>query len=307
VASRGPRATVKGSVPESIRLGRVGVSFTPFVLLAAEAERAAVQELEGWGYGALWVGEGVGTREAFTHASTLLSWTQDMVVSTGIASIYARDAMAMACAATTLADAFPKRFVLGVGVSHAPSVQERGHVYTTPIETMRAYLDAMAASPYKPADPAQAAPVLLAALAPGMLRVARDRADGVHSFLVPPEHTALARSILGPKAFLAPHQAVLLEADTSEARRLGREHISYYLKFAAYQKNLLRLGFTATDLEGGGSDRLVDALIAWGGRSAVLSRLQAHLDAGANHVCVQAIGPSPLETLQQLAEPLQQL
>jgi len=297
---------VKAKSAEAINAGRFGVYFGPFVLLGARAEREAALALETMGYGALWVGEGVGTRESFSHVSTLLSWTRQMVVATGIASIYARDPMAMANGARTLADAFPDRFVLGVGVSHALSVAARGHAYEAPIQKMRSYLAGMGEAAYKPAEPAHAAPVVLAALGPRMLRVARDHGCGAHSFLVPPEHTAVARRILGHDAFLAPEQAVLLETDASEARRVGRDHVAYYVKFDAYQRNLARMGFTQSDFEEG-SDRLVDALVAWGGEDVLCDRVQAHLSAGANHVCIQALGPSPLETLGRLAAPLQEL
>ena len=263
-----------------------------------------MRELEQLGYGALWFGEGVGTRESFAQAATLLAWTSRIVVATGISNIYARDPMAMANGARALADAYPDRFLLGVGVSHAPSVAERGHSYASPIETMRTYLDAMDAAPYRPVAPARPPLRVLAALGPRMLELAAERAWGAHPYFTPVEHTAFARKTLGDGPLLAPEQGFLLNNDPAEARAAARAHMGYYLALDNYRNNLLRLGFSEEDVAGDGSDRLVDAIVAWGDVESVTARVKAHLDAGADHVCVQALGPDPLEELRQVAPSL---
>jgi probable F420-dependent oxidoreductase len=236
-----------------------------------------------------------------THAATLLAWTSRIVVATGISNIYARDPMAMANGARALADAYPERFLLGVGVSHAPSVADRGHRYAAPIETMRAYFDAMDAALYRAVAPAQPAPRVLAALGPRMLELAAERAWGAHPYFTPVEHTAFARKTLGDGPLLAPEQGFLLNTDPVEARAAARTHMGYYLVLDNYRNNLLRLGFSEDDVAGGGSDRLVDAIVAWGDADAVAGRVKAHLEAGADHVCVQALGPDPLEELRRVA------
>jgi probable F420-dependent oxidoreductase len=288
-------------------LGRIGVWLGPLGLKAADETRGIVEELEQLGYGAIWFGEGVGTKEAFTQATTLLCWTERVVVATGIANIYARDPMAMANGARVLVDAFPGRFLLGVGVSHAPSVADRGHVYDKPIATMRAYLDAMDAALYRPEGPTERPPRVLAALGPRMHELSAERADGAHPYFTPPEHTATARKVLGDEPLLAPEQAFVLETDPAEARRVARQHMEYYLRLDNYRNNLLRLGFEEADFEGGGSDRLVDAIVAWGDVEAVRARVAEHLDAGGDHVCVQAVGPEPLEELRRVASTLLEL
>lgn len=287
-----------------MEIGRIGVWLGGLSLRAANEEREAVRELEQLGFGALWFGEGVGTRESFAQAATLLAWTSRIVVATGISNIYARDPMAMANGARALADAYPDRFLLGVGVSHAPSVAERGHSYASPIETMRTYLDAMDAAPYRPVAPARPPLRVLAALGPRMLELAAERAWGAHPYFTPVEHTAFARKTLGDGPLLAPEQGFLLNSDPAEARATARAHMGYYLALDNYRNNLLRLGFSEEDVAGDGSDRLVDAIIAWGDVESVTARVKAHLDAGADHVCVQALGPDPLEELRKVAPSL---
>jgi probable F420-dependent oxidoreductase len=282
-------------------MGPIGVWLGPLARIPAGAEQEAAQELESLGYSALWPGEGVGTREPFAHAALLLSWTRSAVVATGIASIYARDAMASAAGAATLAEAYPGRFVLGLGVSHAPLVAQRGSTYGRPLAAMRGYLDALDAAPYRAAAPERPAPVVLAALGPRMLDLARERSAGAHPYFVPVEHTAFARERLGPGPLLAPEQAVVLERDASAARARAREHMRGYLGLPNYRRNLERLGFGEEDLDGQGSDRLVDAIVAWGDAEAIAARVHAHLDAGADHVAVQALGDDALAQLRELA------
>jgi probable F420-dependent oxidoreductase len=287
-----------------MQLGRVGAWLGPLSLRSAAETREFAPELEELGYSALWFGEGVGTKECFTQASTLLSWTKRAVVATGILNIYARDPMAAANGAKTLADAYPGRFLLGIGVSHAPSVATRGHEYAKPLGTMNAYLDAMEAAAFRAPEPAEAAPVVLAALGPKMLQLSAARTRGAHPYFTPPEHTAMAREVMGEGPLLLPEQAFLLDSDPDSARAKAREHMSYYLGLDNYRRNLLRLGYAEDELENGGSDRLVDAIVAWGDVEAVRDRVAAHLDAGADHVCVQAVGDDPLAELRRAADAL---
>jgi probable F420-dependent oxidoreductase len=172
---------------------------------------------------------------------------------------------------------------------------------------MRSYLDAMEEASFRGVEPAEPAPCVLAALGPKMLGLAAERIRGAHPYFTPPEHTAMAREVMGEGPLLAPEQAFVLESDPGRARATAREHMSYYLALDNYRRNLLRLGFGEDELEGGGSDRLVDAIVAWGDVDAVRDRVKAHLDAGADHVCVQAVGADPLEELRRVAPSLREL
>ena len=218
-----------------------------------------------------------------------------MVIATGIANIWARDPMTMTAAQFTLAEAYPERFLLGLGVSHARLVKGRGHQYQLPFTAMRHYLDGMdeAACAYRAIKPAVQPPRVLAALGPRMLALAAERARGAHPYLVTPDYTAKARNILGPGRWLLPEQAVVLESNPDQARTIARRHISRYLDLPSYTNNWRRLGFTDDDLAGQGSDRLVDAVVAWGDMEAVRARVKDHLDAGADHVCVQVFDAEP--------------
>jgi probable F420-dependent oxidoreductase len=285
-------------------LGKVGVWLGSIALEPSAVECAAVRELEELGYGSAWFGESPFNREAFAHAATLLGATERIVVATGIATIWARDAIAMANGRDALAEAFPGRFLLGMGVSHRALAAARDTQYATPLSDMRAYLDGMAAAQYRMPAPPEPAPVVIAALAPKMLALAAERTDGVHPYLVTPAHTALAREAIGPGKLLLPEQAVCLETDPGVARAAGREHLSVYLRFENYVDNWRRLGFEEADVADGGSDRLVDALVAWGDEDAIAARVQEHLDAGADHVPIQAVGADPLGQLRRLAPAL---
>jgi probable F420-dependent oxidoreductase len=228
-------------------------------------------------------------REALTNAALLLAATERMV----IASIWARDPVVMAAAQRTLSEAYPGRFVLGVGVSHAPIVQARGHHYQRPLGTMRAYLDAMDAAPWQGPPPTEAPPRVLAALGPRMLALASERAAGALLYNTPPQTTAWARSVLGSGPLLAAEQAVLLEEDPAAARRIAREFIAFYLPLPNYTRAWDRAGFGAQERADGSSDRMVDAVVAWGGPEAIAERVRAHLDAGVDHVCLQVLDPDP--------------
>ena len=276
------------------RLGRVGAwSFGLDGLPVADAIGVA-QAVEDLGFGSLWIAEGTASREALSHAAILLGATSRLVVGTGIASIWARDPAAMASGARALADAFPGRFILGLGVSHAGAVARRGHEYAArPLAKMREYLDAMDAAPLSSPVPDPPPARVLAALRPRMLDLAARRAEGVHSYFVPVEHTRRARQALGPDALLVPEQAVVLERDAAAARALARTHTSHYLARDNYRESLSSLGMPAAGLEGGGSDDLVDALVAWGDEAAIRGRIEEHLDAGADHVVLQPIVAEP--------------
>jgi probable F420-dependent oxidoreductase len=283
--------------------GRIGVWHPLLGTGPTQAAREAAAEAEAMGYGSLWVHEAPGARGPFTSAAILLAATERISVATGIASIWARDAAATTADSDALGDAFPGRFVLGLGVSHDILVQLRGHDYSKPLAAMRAYLAAMDTIETNVPEPARPAPRLLAALRPKMLELARDHADGAHPYFVPLEHTALAREILGPDRLLVPEQAVLVEPDADTARRVAREHMAMYLMLPNYVNNLRTLGFDDADFAGGGSDRLVDALVAWGDEEAVAARVHAHLAAGADHVAIQPLtagGPDLTDALAQL-------
>jgi probable F420-dependent oxidoreductase len=276
-----------------MKLGRIGIWTTTLDAQPALRAQDAARELERLGFAAIWIGESV-RREAFSNAGLLLSATSRIVVATGIANIYARDPITMAAGQKTLAEAYPGRFLLGLGVSHQPNVEEvRGHVYGKPVATMRAYLEAMAKAPYGSVEPAEKAQTVLAALGPKMLKLAAEQTSGAHPYFVPVEHTRAARKTLGPNALLAPEQAVVLETDAGKARAIARKHTQNYLRLPNYVNNLRRLGYTEVDVADGGSDRLVDDIVAWGNLDRVASRIRAHFEAGADHVCVQVIAEDP--------------
>ncbi|MDA0634594.1 TIGR03620 family F420-dependent LLM class oxidoreductase [Nonomuraea sp. MCN248] len=261
----------------------------------------AAGRIEELGYGSLWVAETPGGKDPFVCAALLLGATRRIAVGTGIASIWSRDAAAMAGSRFAVGEAFPGRFVAGLGVSHAPLVNARGHTYAKPLTAMRRYLEAMdeTAKRRREVD----APRLLAALRPGMMKLAAERADGAHPYFVPPEHTAEARAILGAGKLLVPEQAVLVETDPARARAAARAYMAPYLTLPNYVDNLRRLGHTDDDFAGGGSDRLVDAIVGWGSPDAVAARVRAHLDAGADHVAIQPLspdGPDLDDALRQL-------
>jgi probable F420-dependent oxidoreductase len=281
------------------RMGRVGVWNSTLGGESAAFEREAAAEVERLGFGTLWVGETPTGKEALVHSALLLGATQRMMVATGIASIWGRDATAAANGADTLAEAFDGRFVLGLGVSHAPAVAARGHDYSRPVSAMRTYLDAMDTTKYGGPLP-EPAPRLLAALRPKMLELAAQRAQGAHPYFVPVEHTARARAVLGPEPILAPEQTVVLDTDPERARRTARRFMSLYLALPNYVNNLRDLGWSDEDFAGGGSDALVDAIVAWGEPEKIIERVRAHLDAGADHVCVQPLADTPRDALEHL-------
>jgi probable F420-dependent oxidoreductase len=269
------------------RMGRAGVWSFALQRLAAAEEQAAAREIESLGFAATWIPESLGSKEVFVHAGILLSGTERLVIAPGIANIYARDPMAMANGARALGEAYPGRFVLAIGVSHAPSVQTRGGSYGKPVETMRTYLDAMLASQYAAPESDEPVPLVLAALGPRMLELAAERADGAHPYFVPVEHTVEARKHLGSEAFLGVEQTAVLTTDREAGLQIARAFARNYLALPNYANNLQRLGWSDQDVGGEGSERLIDAVIAIGDVEAIVRRVRDHLDAGADHVCVQ--------------------
>jgi probable F420-dependent oxidoreductase len=281
-------------------------------VVPATLARELAAELESLGYGAVWIPEVAG-RDPFVHLAMLLSATERMVGATGIANIWARDAVATSCATNALTEAFPERVLIGLGVSHENLVGGlRGHHYDKPLTAMRGYLDGIAGAPYTAQRPTTPTRYVLAALRPKMLRLAGERTDGAHPYFVTAEHTARAREALGSRPLLCPEQAVVLESDPDKARAIGRAYTSTYLAQPNYVNSIRELGFTEEDIAPpGGTDAFVDALVAWGDVDTVVARVRAHLDAGADHVAVQALPAQrrgvPDAQWRELAAPLAEL
>ena len=272
-----------------VDLGRYGIWYGMIdALPTPEAQRAA-QVVEELGFGALWVAEAVG-RDPFVSAAVLLSATSTLKVATGIANIYARDPMTMAAGQKTLAEAFPDRFLLGIGVSHGHLVAGvRKHDWSKPYSYMVEYLQKMDKALFMAKGPDHDPGRILAALGPKMLQLSATAANGSHPYFTTPDHTRIARDTMGADALLAPEQMVVLETDPAEARRIARAGMKIYLGLPNYTNNLARIGFTEEDWANGGSDRLVDAITAWGTPEQIAARVQEHHDAGADHVCIQVL------------------
>ena len=284
-----------------MELGRLGV-WVGMDGMSAAAAAAFAKRVEERGYGALWIPEGRG-RNALVLSSWLLSHTNRLIVATGIANIYARDPMAMAGGQRSLAEQSDGRFLLGVGVSHRPTVEGvRGHAYGKPVATMRAYLSGMREAPYGAPQPAERPLTVVAALGPRMMALSCELADGAHPYNTTPEHSAQARKILGPGKLLCPEVWVLLETDRVTARSAARQTLSRYLQLENYVNGWRRQGFGDGDLAGGGSDRFLDAMVAWGDEEAIRRRIRQHWDAGADHVCIQPI--SPQGSREPIGEPV---
>jgi probable F420-dependent oxidoreductase len=272
-----------------VDIGRYGIWYAGVDGLSTPAAMEAARTVESLGFTALWVAEAVG-RDPFVSSTVLLSATTTLVLATGIANIYARDAMTMVAGQNTVAEAFPDRFLLGLGSSHEHLVSGvRKHDYSKPYSYMVDYLTDMDGAIYKARGPQHAPGRVLAALGPKMLALAGANANGAHPYFTTPEHTAAARTILGPDSLLAPEQMVILSTDAVAARRIARAGMKVYLRLPNYWNNLLRYGFTEDDRADGGSDRLVDAIVAWGTIDQIAARVREHHDAGADHVCIQVL------------------
>jgi probable F420-dependent oxidoreductase len=285
-----------------MELGKLGVFCFTDALTPAQLTDLA-QETERLGYAALWYPEVFGY-ESFALGCFLLQQTETLIIASGIANIYARDATATKQGQHTLATFSGGRFLLGLGVSHMPLVEDaRGHHYRPPVETMRAYLDAMDKAAAIAPRLAEPPPTVLAALGPQMTALAAARTAGAVPYNVTPEHTARARAMLGPDKWLCVEQKVLMVTDATKARERARQTMAFYLPLPNYRNNWMRLGFSEQDLADGGSERFLDAMVAWGDVSVLQHRLQAHFDAGATHVCIQALRADgqPMPDWQALA------
>ena len=267
-----------------MNLGRLGIWY-PTDRLDADGLRALLHLVEEQGYGTLWYPESRGY-ESLALAGYMLGATRRLYIGSSIASIYARDAFTARRGMVTLNDLYGGRFVLGLGVSHVPMVEGiRGHVYEKPVPAMRAYLDGI----QKGEPGSEGWPLLVAALGPLMLKLSGTHARGAVPYNVTPGHTAEAAKILGPNKVLAVEQKVCLETDPAKARALGRKELHRYMGLPNYRNNWLRIGFTEAELEGGGSDRFIDAMVLHGDAAAIRAGLRAHFAAGATHVCLQPV------------------
>lgn len=286
-----------------IHPARIGLFASSLAGQPAAVQREVVAEMERLGFGTLWYQEAVG-RESFAQAAIYLSAGSRIVVASGIANIYARDPQAMSAGGRTLAEAWPGRFILGLGVSHAPIVTARGHDYTKPFSAMRRYLEAMGTAVWRgPETPPP--PIVLAALGPRMVALAAERTAGAYPYFTTADHVRAIRAQMGPEPFLAADLPVVLADDRRAARIAGDQHTMRYLGAANYRNNLLRLGWSAQDVEAPGSDRLFDAVIAWGDIAAIRRRVDAHFSAGADQVVLNIVTADParpyVEELRTLA------
>jgi len=292
-----------GSAPTSVRreresalaraIGRVGLWDAGLCWAPANVVRSAVAELEQAGYGAAWLHD-VG-RDAFVGAAIVLAATQRLVAGTSIVSIWGHEPAQMAAAARTLGEAFPGRFVLGIGVSHEGVRSWYGRGYDRPLSDLGEYLDVLDESRWYAAPPEVPVPRVIAALGPRALELARQRSRGAIPYLVPVKYTSGAREVLGPEPVLAVQQAVVIGQQSDRAEEYAREYVGRYLRRPNYRNNLLRCGFDERDLEGTGSDRLIEALVAIGSPDDAAARVRAHLDSGADHVCVYPLARGRLE------------
>ncbi|MGA2037371.1 MAG: LLM class F420-dependent oxidoreductase [Acidimicrobiales bacterium] len=281
-----------------MELGKVGIWWNiPWLVDETSLDVAA--EMEALGYSALWRGGGFkpGLSTSFER---LLAATTHVPVASGIVSIWQTSPEELSKAVADLDNRYPERFLLGLGTSHEAMVKN----YTRPYAHMVSYLDALdTAGPVVAKDRR-----VLAALGPRMLKLAGERTTGAHPYFVPVEHTARARTILGPDPLLAPEVTVVLESDPTKARDLARTFTAAFLSLPDYTNNLRSLGFGDNDLAGGGSDRLIDAVVCWGDLNAIAARVREHFEAGADHVCIQVVSTSqrsfPLAEYRELAPAL---
>jgi probable F420-dependent oxidoreductase len=288
---------------QGIDPGRIGVFAGPLNAQPAAVQRQFVSEMERLGYGTLWYGEALG-REAFAQGAVYLAAAEQLVVASGIANIWARDPAAMANGGRTLAEAWPSRFILGIGVSHAPLVKLRGHDYERPYSAMRTYLEAMAPAPGRGPE-APLPPVVLAALGPRMVGLAGERVAGAYPYFSTADHIREVRGILGPEPFLAADLPVVLADDLAAARTIGDRHLGFYVGSENYRNNLVRIGWSETDLEPPGSDKLFEAIVSWGDFDRIEEKVRERFEAGADQVVLNLVAADtsvpPLAELRALA------
>jgi probable F420-dependent oxidoreductase len=269
-------------------LGRFGV----WTFGAPKPDQAV--EIEKLGYGAVWIGGS--PAGDLNYVDPILEATETLQVATGIVNVWTAKAEQVAEAYHRIEDAHPGRFLLGVGIGHPEHTEE----YRNPYDVLVEYLDALDAAKVPTSR------MVIAALGPKVLKLSAKRSAGAHPYLTTPEHTGLARNIIGKTVFLAPEHKVVLTTDAEEARRIGRETVAFYLNLSNYLNNWKRLGFTDEDVAKPGSDKLIDAVVAHGTPEAIAARLTEHFDAGADHVTIQVLGgwDKLLPTLSELAGPL---
>jgi probable F420-dependent oxidoreductase len=276
-----------------MKLGKIGVwtSYRPF---GKERAGEAAKLAEDLGYGAWWVGGSPHVPDV----RPILEATSTLTAATGILNVWANDPAETAAQDAALRAEFPGRFVLGIGIGHPEATSD----YRRPLTAMRAFLDGLDAAP----DPPPVEERCLAALRPKMLELARERSAGAHTYFVPVEHTRSARERLGPGTLLAPELACVVETDPDRARAVARGYAKLYLGLSNYTNNLLDLGFTEVDFADGGSDGLIDAIVPHGSAEEIAEVVRAHLDAGADHVCLQPLGEEgiPRESWTALARAL---
>jgi probable F420-dependent oxidoreductase len=270
-------------------LGSVGV-WSALLRPDRPEARSAAAELEQLGYRTLWfpAREPAGLEAAIRH---LLEATRSAVVATGIVSVWTHPARDIASLHHQVTEAFPGRFLLGLGISHQPIVEGAGIRYQHPLQKLASYLDELDSAP----TPVPIDERVLASLGPRSLALARERSLGTHPYFVPVEHTRIARQAVGTGKVVAPELMVVVEADAGKARAVARLTTARYLSLPNYTNNLLRLGFSESDFGNGGSDRLVDAIVAWGDPSTIMRRVREHHAAGADHVCIQVLTDPPLD------------
>ena len=278
--------------PSEFGLGRVGIWTSALDLQPMSKAKEAVIELEELGFRCIWVPEAV-LREPFASCGVLLEATKKITMATGIASMYARSAATMNAGWKTLTESFGNRFLLGIGASHEHLVEKLHKTsYDKPYSAMVEYLTAMDNALFFGAAPTVAPRRVLAALGPKMLKLSAEMGIGAHPYFVPVEHTSFARQILGPDALLAPEVAVVFDTNPQTARETARKFMLTYNRLPNYANNLLRLGWKQEDIAGPDkmpSDKMVDAIVAWGTLETITDRIKAHLDAGASHVSVQVL------------------
>jgi probable F420-dependent oxidoreductase len=281
--SQPPRRNTLGIL---MNLGTTGVFVFLDGMSGSETARLA-RKVESLGYSVLWITEGAG-RETFTHASFLLRSTDSLVVASGIANVFMREPSTTIRASRTLGELFEGRYILGLGVSGQTANTYRGIPWDKPYTFTSEYLRKIKLTPHTAPSPKEDPPIVLAAILPRMLQLAAAETHGTHTYFVPPEHTAWARKLIGPNKWICAEQAVMLETDALKARTAARNYMSMYLRLpaSAYKRNLLALGFEESDFGNPLSDRVVDAIVAWGSEDAIRDRIGAHIKAGATHVCI---------------------
>ena len=288
---------------QGIDPGRVGVFAGPLNGQPTAVQRDFVRQMEELGYGTLWYGEGL-AQEVFGRGAVYLAATERLVIASGIANIWARDAAAMANGGRTLSEAWPGRFILGIGVSHAPLVRARGHEYDRPYSAMREYLDAMDAAPWR-GPIAELPPVVLAALGPKMVGLAGERTAGAYPYFTTMAHIREVRHTLGPEPFVAADLPVVLANGLTAARAIGDRHLANYLGSANYRNNLVRIGWAERDLDLPGSDALFEAIVAWGDLARIGDLVQERFEAGADQVVLNLVAAdasaAPFDELRRLA------